>query len=134
MRPNIGEDSISGIIDRTNGVIERFGGHIVRQDRWGLKKLAYLIKKETHGYYVYIEYAGVPEAVDEIERLFRIDDKVLKYLTVKLDEVYDPAKDPAPVEPKEEAGEENVEAEADEDEDDNEDDNEDAEDDSDSDE
>ncbi len=103
MRPNIGEDGISGIIDRTNGVIENLGGHIVRQDRWGLKKLAYLIKKETQGFYIYIEYAGVPEAVDEIERLFRIDDNVLKYLTVKLDDVYDAAKDPAPVaEPQEE--------------------------------
>jgi small subunit ribosomal protein S6 len=96
MRPNIGEDGITAIADRTNGVIENFGGHIVRQDRWGLKKLAYLIKKESKGFYVYIEYAGAPEAVDEIERLFRIDDKVLKYITVKLDDVYDPAKDNVP--------------------------------------
>lgn len=104
MRPNIGEDAITGIIDKTNGVIENFGGHIVQLDRWGIKKLAYLIKKESQGYYVFSEYAGTPEAVDEIERLFRIDDKILKYMTVKLDDVYDADKDPAPGETPEKKG------------------------------
>ena len=74
--PNANEDDITAIIDRTNGVIEQFGGSIIQIDRWGLKKLAYLIMKENQGYYVYSEYAGSPEAVDELERLFRIDEKV----------------------------------------------------------
>jgi small subunit ribosomal protein S6 len=88
IRPNLGEDDMTAIIDRTNGVIEETDGHIVQLDKWGLKKLAYLIKKETQGYYVYCEYAGTPAAVAEIERLFRIDDKVLKYLTVKLQDTF----------------------------------------------
>ena len=88
--PNANEDDITAIIDRTNGVIEQFGGSIIQIDRWGLKKLAYLIMKENQGYYVYSEYAGSPEAVDELERLFRIDEKVFKYMTVKTQEVYVP--------------------------------------------
>lgn len=88
VRPNLNEDDINAIVDQTNGVIEGLGGEIIQIDRWGLKKLAYLIKKENRGFYVYCEYAGTPEAVDEIERLFRIDDKVLKYMTVKLQDVY----------------------------------------------
>jgi small subunit ribosomal protein S6 len=48
-----------------------------------MKKLAYLIKKESLGYYVYCDYAGTPAAVSEIERKFRIDDTVLKYMTIK---------------------------------------------------
>jgi small subunit ribosomal protein S6 len=52
-------------------------------NRWGIKKLAYLIKKESLGYYVYCDYAGTPAAVAELERKFRIDDSVLKYLTIK---------------------------------------------------
>ena len=83
IRPNVSEDDITTIIERTNAVIEQFDGKIVQLDKWGLKKLAYLIQKEKQGYYVYSEYAGMPEAVDELERLFRIDEKVLKYMTIK---------------------------------------------------
>lgn len=90
IRPGASEDDITAIIERTNGVIEKFGGKMELLDRWGIRKLAYTIKKETQGYYVFAEYAGMPEAVMEIERLFRIDDKVLKYMTVKTQDVFGP--------------------------------------------
>ncbi len=90
IRPTANEDDITAIIDRTNGVIEKFGGSIIQLDRWGLKKLAYLIQKETQGYYVFTEYAGTPEAVSELERLFRIDEQTLKYMTIKTQEAYIP--------------------------------------------
>lgn len=88
IRPNLSEDEITAVIERTTSIIEQFGGNVVQLDRWGLKKLAYLINKQTQGYYVYIEYAGVPDAVSELERLFRIDDKVLKYMTIKTQEEF----------------------------------------------
>ena len=90
VRPNVAEDDIEAVINRTTSIIEGDGGTIIRIDKWGLKKLAYLIKKESQGYYVYIDYAGIPASVAEIERLFRIDDKNLKYLTVKLADFCDP--------------------------------------------
>jgi small subunit ribosomal protein S6 len=90
IRPTVNEDDITAIIDRTNGIIEKLGGTIIQLDRWGLKKLAYLIQKETQGYYVFSEYAGTPEAVDEIERLFRIDENTLKYMTIKTQDSYIP--------------------------------------------
>ncbi len=90
IHPTANEDEITRVIDSTTGVIEEHGGTILNLDRWGLKKLAYLIRKQNQGYYVYCEYAGVPAAVDEIERRFRIDETVLKYLTVKTQEVYVP--------------------------------------------
>lgn len=90
VRPNVSEDEIEALINKTSSIIEDDGGTIVRVDKWGLKKLAYLIKKESQGYYVYVDYAGIPASVSEIERIFRIDDKVLKYLTVKLADFCDP--------------------------------------------
>ena len=90
IRPGASEDDITAIIDRTNGVIEKFNGKIDQLDRWGIKKLAYTINKETQGHYVFSDYAGMPEAVKEIERLFRIDDKILRYMTVKTQDVYGP--------------------------------------------
>jgi len=90
VRPNIGEDEIEAITSRAAATIEGDGGTIIRINNWGLKKLAYLIKKENQGYYVYVDYAGVPASVAEIERIFRIDDRILKYLTVKLADSCDP--------------------------------------------
>ena len=90
VRPNLSEDEVAAIVDRFNGTVEQDGGAIITLDKWGLKRLAYPIKKEAQGYYIYTEYAGTPQAVAENERLFRIDDKVLKYLTVKLADSCDP--------------------------------------------
>ena len=122
VRPNVAEDEIAAITSRATATIEGDGGTILRINNWGLKKLAYLIKKETQGYYVYVDYAGVPASVAEIERIFRIDDRILKYLTVKLSDSCDPeavkeelAKaEPVPISDEENVAEEKVEAKAEE--------------------
>ncbi len=90
VRPNVAEDEIEAITGKANSIIEGDGGTILRSNNWGLKKLAYLIKKENQGYYVYVDFAGVPASVAEVERIFRIDDRILKYLTVKLADSCDP--------------------------------------------
>ena len=84
LRPNLGEEQFTEIIDRTNAIVTNDGGAIICVDRWGVKRLAYEIEREVQGYYVYMNYAAPGKTVDEIERIFRIDDRVLRYLTVKL--------------------------------------------------
>lgn len=86
LRPNLGEEQFTEIINRTNAIITGDGGTVIHLDRWGVKRLAYEINKEIQGYYIYLNYAAPGKTVDEIERIFRIDDKVLRYLTVKLGE------------------------------------------------
>ena len=83
LRPGQSEDEINTIIDNTKKIILDDNGSIISLSRWGLKKLAYTIKKENNGQYIFCDYAGTPTAVAEIERKFRIDDAVLKYLTIK---------------------------------------------------
>ena len=90
VRPNVAEDEIEAITSKTSSIIEGDGGTIIRINNWGLKKLAYLIKKEHQGYYVYVDFASIPASVAEMERIFRIDDRILKYLTVKLSDSCDP--------------------------------------------
>jgi len=87
-RPGLGEDDVEAITGRATETITEHDGSIVTIDKWGLKKLAYPIKKEQQGIYVFIEYAGMPAAVAEVERVFRIDDRILKYLTVKTQDVF----------------------------------------------
>ncbi len=84
LRSNLGEEEIKKVIDYSEKIITDEGGSIIELNRWGMKKLAYPIKKELQGYYVFCDYAGTPAAVSEIERRFRIDDAVLKYLTIKI--------------------------------------------------
>jgi small subunit ribosomal protein S6 len=92
LRPNLSEEQISAIIDNTNAIIASEGGSVIHLDRWGLRKFAYLIKKEQQGVYVFCDYATKPAAVLEMERKFRIDDAVLKYMTVKLSDDISPEK------------------------------------------
>lgn len=84
IRPSQSEDEINTIIENTKKIVLDEKGSIISLSRWGLKKLAYTIKKENQGQYIYCDFAGTPAAVSEIERKFRIDDAVLKYLTIKL--------------------------------------------------
>jgi small subunit ribosomal protein S6 len=89
LRPNLGEDQFTEIIDRTCTIITDDGGTIINTDRWGMKRLAYEIKKDVQGYYVNLNYAAPGKTVSEIERIFRIDDRLLRYLTIKLAESID---------------------------------------------
>ena len=83
LRPNSGEEEINRVIETTTQIIADEKGSVIELNNWGMKKLAYFIKKESLGYYVYFDFAGTPAAVSEIERKYRIDDVVLKYMTIK---------------------------------------------------
>ncbi len=90
LRPNAGEEQISAVSDRVCSIITGDGGTLITRDAWGLRKLAYLIDKQSQGYYVHLDYAGTPAAVAELERILRIEDAALKYMTVKLADSCDP--------------------------------------------
>ncbi|WP_051305588.1 30S ribosomal protein S6 [Desulfogranum mediterraneum] len=89
LRPNLGEEQFTEIIERTNNLITNSGGVVLTLDRWGMKKLAYEIKKEVQGYYVYVNYAAPGEIIREMDRIFRIDDRLLRFLTIKLNDSMD---------------------------------------------
>ena len=90
VRPTVGEDDITAVIDKNEAIIAADGGTTIAVEKWGLKKLAYTVKKETQGHYVLIDYASVPSSVVELERVMKIDDRVIKYMTVKLADSCDP--------------------------------------------
>jgi small subunit ribosomal protein S6 len=59
-------------------------------DDWGNRKLAYPIKKKMHGRYIRLDYCGIGALVDDLERFFRLDHRVLKFMTIQLDADVDP--------------------------------------------
>jgi small subunit ribosomal protein S6 len=87
--PDLGEEARGPVFDRIRELIPQKGGLLVEFDEWGSRKLAYEIKKKPRGYYVRIDFCGGGDLVSEMERQFRIDDRVLKYMTILLDEEAD---------------------------------------------
>lgn len=83
--PDVTEEQRGSLLGRIDEIIEQQNGLPVVTDEWGVRKLAYPIKKRLRGDYVRFEYCGQGTLVDEIERFFRIDDRALKYMTVVLD-------------------------------------------------
>ncbi len=84
LRPTMSEEEVNEVIENTNAILTADGGQVINLDKWGLRTLAYLIKKESQGYYVFCDYATAPVNVSEMERKFRIDEAVMKYMTIKL--------------------------------------------------
>lgn len=83
--PDISDEERIPLFEKITELIPQQGGLFVEFDEWGTKKLAYEIKKKARGYYTRLDYCGTGTLVDEIERLFKIDERVLKYMTVLLD-------------------------------------------------
>lgn len=86
---DLSEEERSPILEKLGDLIQQYNGLRVMTDEWGTKRLAYEIKKKVRGYYVCLDYCGSGPLVDEIERFFRIDDRILKYMTVVLDKDVD---------------------------------------------
>ena len=72
-------------MQRVSDVINQGGGFLALTDEWGARKQAYEIKKRARGYYMRFDFCGNGASVYEMDRFFRIDDRVLKYMTVLLD-------------------------------------------------
>ena len=83
--PDLSEEQRSPFFDRLEELITGNNGLWIQNDQWGSKKLAYEIKKKPRGYYTRLDYCGTGALVDEMERVLRIDDRVLKYMTVLLE-------------------------------------------------
>ena len=86
---DLSEDERSPVFNRLKELIPQYKGFLIDIDEWGQKKLAYEIKKKPRGYYAQVNFCGFGDLVDEMERFFRIDDRILKYMTVVLDKEAD---------------------------------------------
>ena len=82
-------DEINSIIDRYRAIVTALKGTVIKAEKWGKRKLAYEIKKQSNGFYILLDFAGKSAIIDELERNFKIDDKVLKFMTIMKDDNVD---------------------------------------------
>ncbi len=90
LRPELTPEEIDDLAARFRTIVEDGGGKVVDEDRWGLKTLAYPVKKNTKGFYVLLDYAAEPKASAELERNFKMLDNVIRFLTVLQEEALTP--------------------------------------------
>jgi small subunit ribosomal protein S6 len=84
--PNLGEPEVDALTAHVQAYVEKEGGKIDKIEKWGKKRLAYLVKRHREGSYVLLVAAGGPDMMKEVERRIRVLDGVIKFMTVRVDE------------------------------------------------
>ena len=109
LQPELSEDDIKSVTAKAQDVISTYKGECFRMDDWGIRKLAYPIKKSARGRYYYLRFDGNAALISELERRLRLDDKVLRYQSVNITDLPERAVPEKKVEVPEVATEETVE-------------------------
>ncbi|HSU25321.1 MAG TPA: 30S ribosomal protein S6 [Pyrinomonadaceae bacterium] len=84
--PDTAEDRIAKLNEAVGNLIEKEGGTIVRMDDGGRRQMAYPIQKKTEGHYILFEIEGSGQEIAELERRMRVNDMIMRYITVRVDE------------------------------------------------
>lgn len=85
-RQDLGASQVNDIVSNLSDVLQKEGGEVVKIDNWGLKNLAYRIKKNRKGHYVLLNITAPAKAIFEYERLVRLNEDIIRYMTIKVDE------------------------------------------------
>ena len=87
-RSEMSDEALQSLKDRLASVLGQFSGELVLSEDWGKRKLAYPISKEVRGHYTYMVYTGKGDVVHEVERNLRLNDQVLRFLSVNLEKEF----------------------------------------------
>ena len=85
-QPDTADDDIAKLNDAITSLVEKDGGTVEVLEGWGRRRMAYPINKKTEGYYQLLEIAGSGQEIAELERRFRVNDLIMRYMTVRVDE------------------------------------------------
>lgn len=83
LHPDLGEPGAKELVQRMRGILEGGRAEIKKVDEWGMRELAYSIAKQRRGIYVLLEYSAEPQAVSELERQLKLNDQILRFITVR---------------------------------------------------
>ncbi|HEX4166929.1 MAG TPA: 30S ribosomal protein S6 [Bryobacteraceae bacterium] len=86
VRPDATEEEVDPLIEQLKNVITQAGGTLEKTEKWGTRKLAYRVMKQTEGQYILLQFNAGAQTVKEVERRLRVADLVMKFLTVRIDE------------------------------------------------
>jgi small subunit ribosomal protein S6 len=87
VRPDASPQQVETLAEEVQGMIKEHGGAVTKTEFWGLKSLAYRMKKNRKGHYVFMNVDASGETIHELERNFRINEDVVRYLNIRVDEL-----------------------------------------------
>src|SRR5690349_23309171 len=85
IRPSVSDEETNALIEKMKGVADRTGAQFIKSENWGRKKLAYEVRRERKGTYVYFYFKAPNKTVAELEHAYRLEDNIIKFLTVHLE-------------------------------------------------
>ena len=85
LTPVLSDVQMKEAVEKFKGILVAEGAEIINEENWGMKKLAYPIEKKSTGFYQLLEFKAEPTVIDKLELNFRRDERVIRYITVKLD-------------------------------------------------
>lgn len=85
MTPVLSEEQMMETVNKFKKILTDNGSEIVHENNWGLRKLAYPIQKKNTGFYYLIEFKATGDLIGKVETDFRRDERIMRFLTVKLD-------------------------------------------------
>ncbi len=85
MTPVLSDDQMKETVKKYQSFLKEKGAEVVYEDNWGLKKLAYPIQKRSTGFYYLVEFKAEGSIVADLETIYKRDERLLRFLTVKLD-------------------------------------------------
>jgi len=84
--PGVGDDEVMRLSETVQKIITSQGGHIVKTEMMGRRQLAYEINHKREGTYILLEIEGSGAEIAELERRMRVNDQILRYMTIRVDE------------------------------------------------
>jgi small subunit ribosomal protein S6 len=85
LNPDLSSEQAEKVQQTMTGVVEKNGGTVHVLDDWGVKRLAYEVKKHKKGHYLLMQFSGTSAALSELERNYRLNDGVIKYMTLRIE-------------------------------------------------
>ncbi len=86
LKPDLDEDQVDQSVEKITSIINKFGGSILKLDKWGKKRLAYRIKKNKFGYYLNVYHTCEQGRVLDLEKGYQLYEQIIKYLVIRLEE------------------------------------------------
>jgi small subunit ribosomal protein S6 len=93
-RPDISPAQVEELVENLTKRVQNLGGTVERTEYWGLRSLAYRVKKNRKAHYNMLQIDAAPSVIHEIERQHRISEDIIRYMSIRVDEL---SEDPSPI-------------------------------------
>ncbi len=84
LRPDLEEEKLAEVIEKFRLLVENHGGEVTKLEKWGKRRLAYEIQRLKEGLYILLRFKGNADVIQELERVFKISDEVIRHIIVRM--------------------------------------------------